>query len=633
MDRDYFLKLKKLVSLEERQEAEEIRSELADLSPQERELKGHALLNLVMDEQAYSPAGHLLVSLMRETKKPLPLFSLEVGDVAGLVSRKEKFQNAPVGTIYEKTRDVITIAFHKPLPASFTADYRFDLYRSINAGSYRKMNDALNAVIDARNTRLAHFRDISLRLRKPQSEAFDVHDSQFLDRKLNPSQKKAVAKCLQAKDIALIHGPPGTGKTTVLIELIRQSIRKRQSVFVTAPSNVACDNLLDRLIEAGANAVRLGHPARIGEKLRAHTFDFKIKLHPLAEVVRDLERDLSQLFKRQKSYGEKRYPGRDKARQAREEISELKRQKRELKKEIVKRVLTETEVFVGTPVSMTNREISDLAFDLLVFDEATQATEPMTWIPVARAKKVVMAGDPCQLPPTVRSREAEQGGLGLTLFERFYDLLGAEYKQLIEQQYRMNEKIMGFSSQVFYKGLLTADPSVKHHVLADLKGVKKTQETASSFLFLDTAGKGFEERLQEGSQSRYNSEEAELVLAELKKMLALGVPPAGIAVISPYSAQARLLSSVSPHPEIEIGSVDGFQGREKELVIVSLVRSNVEGDLGFLTDTRRMNVAMTRARRKLIVIGDSGTLSSIKFYKRFIQYAEKINGYQSVWER
>jgi superfamily I DNA and/or RNA helicase len=211
-------------------------------------------------------------------------------------------------------------------------------------------------------------------------------------------------------------------------------------------------------------------------------------------------------------------------------------------------------------------------------------------------------------------------------------VLGKDSKTLLERQYRMHETIMGFSSKEFYGGLLVADESVKSRTLADIPGVRDEPSTREPFLFVDTAGKGFEEKLEEGSESRYNPEEAMLVLEELKKLLDAGVKPEEIAVISPYSAQVRLLSSKTPDPAVEIDSVDGFQGREKDLVIVSLVRSNVEGDLGFLNDTRRMNVAMTRARRKLVVFGDSATLASIAFYRDFMKYAEDVNGYKSAWE-
>ncbi len=310
-----------------------------------------------------------------------------------------------------------------------------------------------------------------------------------------------------------------------------------------------------------------------------------------------------------------------------------------------------TQVFVGTPTSIQDKNLRDKEFDWVVIDEASQATEPISWIPITRASKVIMAGDHFQLPPTVRSKEAEAKGLGVTLFERFYEVLKPDSKALLDRQYRMNKMIMGFSSKIFYEDRLIADESVKDRTLWDLVGTDKCSETTKTFLkepfvFIDTAGKGFEEKLETGSESRYNPEEAELVIDQLRILLEAGVPESEIAIICPYSAQVRYLSRLvgsalvadrgqaqgQPVPDIEIDSVDGFQGREKEAVIVSLVRSNLLGEMGFLGDTRRMNVAMTRAKRKLIVIGDSSTLASLQFYKSFIEYAEKNNAYKTVWE-
>ncbi len=632
LDKNYFHFLKKLVALEENEENEEIREEFTQLSPKERELRGKALLSLVLEEKHFSPADHELATFSRQHQKPLPLFSLETGDVVSLFPENLNGVDFPVGTVYEKTSSTITVAFNKALPDWLEKGLLYQLHKSINRVTYKRMTEALDAVFETKNTRLADFRDISLKEKSPSSEKINANDIRWCDECLNASQKEAVRKALSAKDIILVHGPPGTGKTTALVEIIRQSVLRKQSVFVAAPSNTACDNVLERLIEKGLNVIRLGHPARIAVSLREHTLDFKLALHPLSQEIADRQAHLNRFFKRQERYREKRSPGRDAEREVRGQIEELKDEIRRLRKEIFSRVMKEAEAIVGTPTSIQDKSIREKTFDVLVIDEATQATEPLTWIPMTRAKKVIMAGDHFQLPPTVRSKEAEEKGLGITLFERFYEILDADYRQLLERQYRMNEKIMGFSSMEFYKNLLIADESVKSQTLSGIRGVKKCADTAEPFIFIDTAGKGFEEKLEEGSESRYNPEEAQLVLDQLKKMLELGVPPKGIAVISPYSAQVRLLASQSPDPDIEIDSVDGFQGREKELVVVSLVRSNMEGEMGFLADTRRMNVAMTRARCKLIVIGDSATLSSIKFYADFIKYAETIGGYKSVWE-
>ena len=625
--KNHFLFLKELIALEEKEENEEIQTQIVHLSPAERESRGLALLALVLKEKHFSPAGHVLATFSRETKKPLPLFSLETGDLVSLFPSRGRsgFSRAgrreyPTGTVYEKTKESITVAFHEPLPEWVEEDALYELHKSVNRVTYRRMHEALEAVLETRNTRLAVLRDISLGLEKPYVGKGEAPaKTRWFDPTLNASQREAVLKALRAKDIALVHGPPGTGKTTVLVEIIRQAVAEKKSVFVTAPSNTACDNLLERLVENGICALRLGHPARIATALREHTLDFRLALHSIGRTITRRQEEMHRLFKKE-----------GKARQ--DKIAELRQEIKAMRKEVFTRVMGETEVIVGTPSGVQDKAIREKIFDLVVIDEATQATEPTTWIPLVRAKKTVMAGDHFQLPPTVRSKEAEEKGLGVTLFERYYDLLDDPSKTLLERQYRMNEKIMGFSSKIFYKNLLVADESVRRQTLADLDGVERSAQTEEPLIFIDTAGKDFVEKLEEGSESRYNPEEAALLLSELKRMLAMGVPPAGIAVISPYSAQVRLLASQSPDPRVEIDSVDGFQGREKELVMVSLVRSNMEGELGFLADTRRMNVAMTRARRKLIVIGDSATLSAIKFYKDFMRYAQDVGGYKSVWE-
>jgi len=618
--------------LEESEEHEEIQNEFVNLSPLERELRGKALLALALNERHFSPAEHVLATFRRRNKKPLPLFSLEVGDIVSLVPEGERVPDFPTGTIYEKSSSTVTVAFNRPLPDWANDDLTYQLHKSINRVTYKRMTEALDAVAETRNTRLALFRDISLGEISPSIRRIKPSEFEWFNPGLNASQKEAVRKSVEANDIALIHGPPGTGKTTALVELVRQGIARKESIFVTAPSNTACDNLLERLVEQGVNALRLGHPARITTALREHTLDFKLALHPTGKIILRAQGELERLFKKEERARDRRDPGRDAMREIRDNITHLKNEIKNIKKEIFTLVMKETEAVVGTPTSMMDKALKNKFFDLLIIDEATQATEPVTWIPMTSAKKVVMAGDHFQLPPTVRSREAEEKGLGVTLFERYYEVLGPESKQLLERQYRMNEKIMGFSSKEFYDDLLVADDTVKYQTLAGLSSVTKTKDTDEPLLFIDTAGKGFEERLEEGSQSRFNPEEATLVLSELKKMLDLGVPPEEIAVISPYSAQVRFLTSRSPNPKVEIDSVDGFQGREKELVIVSLVRSNMEGEMGFLNDTRRMNVAMTRARRKLIVIGNSATLSSIKFYGDFMKYAETHGIYKSAWE-
>ncbi len=627
-DKEYFLFLKELVRLEEKEEFEQVRSEYTTLSPAERELRGKALLNLRLEERHYSPAGHFLSTFILEKKAALPIFTLEVGDMVSLVPKPASSDGYLSGTIYEKTLDSLTVAFQEEIPEADS----YELHRSVNRVTFKRMAETLDAVYQTQNTRLAVFRDISLRIRKAREEDREEGAIQWFDPGLNDSQREAVRKALSASDVMLVHGPPGTGKTTALVEIVRQSILRKQSVFVTAPSNTACDNLLERLVQKGVNVLRLGHPARVGEHLREHTLDFKLALHPVAKEIPKAEAEMARLKNRLERYHDRRSPGRDEEQALRREVSLLRQEIQNLRKEVFTRVMREASVVVGTPTGIQTKSVRERTFDMIVIDEATQATEPMAWIPMTAAGKVIMAGDHFQLPPTVRSKEADAKGLGRTLFERYYGILGPEFKSLLDRQYRMNEKIMGFSSRIFYENRLIADESVRSQTLSGLRGVKDMPETREPLLFIDTAGKGFEEKLETGSESRYNPEEAELVLSELKKMLEAGVPAEEIAVISPYSAQVRLLTSRFSAPGLEIDSVDGFQGREKEFVIVSLVRSNLTGELGFLNDTRRMNVAMTRARRRLVVVGDSATMSSLPFYKKFIAYAEQNGAYKSAWE-
>jgi ATP-dependent RNA/DNA helicase IGHMBP2 len=289
-------------------------------------------------------------------------------------------------------------------------------------------------------------------------------------------------------------------------------------------------------------------------------------------------------------------------------------------------------VLCATLTGLNNDVLGQRQFDLAVIDEAGQSTEPACWLPLMRCRRLVMAGDHCQLPPTVISQEAAQEGFAVSLLERLVSLHGRMVTRRLEVQYRMHEAIMGFSSAQFYDGSLEAHGSVRGHLLCHLPEVAPQPFTQVPVEFIDTAGAGYDEQPEPDGESRRNPGEAELVCRKVQAMLAAGVPAESIAVISPYAAQVRLLRDKLAVPGLEIDSVDGFQGREKEAVVLSLVRSNQEGEVGFLGDVRRMNVALTRARRKLLVIGDSATLSSHPFYQSLFSYFEFLGAYQSVWE-
>ena len=298
----------------------------------------------------------------------------------------------------------------------------------------------------------------------------------------------------------------------------------------------------------------------------------------------------------------------------------------------MERVLDGVAIVCSTTTALDDEILGRRSFDLAVVDEACQSTEPGCWIPLLRCRRVVLAGDHCQLPPTVLSAEAAAKGFGVSLLERLAALYGPTATRRLQVQYRMHEAIMRFSSAEFYDGELQADPSVAGHLLQDLPGVRPDALTEKPVLFIDTAGAGFDEHVEPEGESRFNPEEARLVSRQVRALLEMGLAARDIAVIAPYGAQVALLRETLPVPDLEIDTVDGFQGREKEAVLVSLVRSNRENEIGFLGDVRRMNVALTRARRHLWVIGDSATLAAHPFYQRLVTYFEAIGAYRSIWE-
>jgi predicted DNA helicase len=402
-------------------------------------------------------------------------------------------------------------------------------------------------------------------------------------------------------------------------------------VLVSAPSNLAVDNLFERLLGFGERVVRLGHPARVLPALREHTLDLLVERHQDVRLARKFVKQALSLF-READRHTRAAPKPGARRQLREDAKSLLADARRLEMQAVDSILDSASVLCATTTGLDSQVLGARHFDLAVIDEACQSTEPGCWLPLLRCDRVVLAGDHCQLPPTVVSQEAAAEGFSVSLFERLMALYGRPIAQRLTVQYRMHEAIMGFSSTEFYDGALEADPSVGRHLLAELPGVKDALPTRSPVEFIDTAGAGFDEEMEPDGESRLNRQEAELARRKVQELLDCGVRPADIAVIAPYAAQVRLLRERLAVPGLEIDSVDGFQGREKEAVVISLVRSNPKGEIGFLRDVRRINVALTRAKRKLLVIGDSATLAGEPFYQRMIEYFESLGAYKTVWD-
>jgi ATP-dependent RNA/DNA helicase IGHMBP2 len=436
---------------------------------------------------------------------------------------------------------------------------------------------------------------------------------------------------LTAEDVAILHGPPGTGKTTTLIELIRQITRTGQRVLAVAPSNIAVDSLFEKLVAAGEKAIRVGHPARVLPELRPYTLDALVETHPNVKLARKLARDAYALREQAARYTRARpEPGERRAK--RQEAKKMLADARKIEDQVAESLLNSARVVCATLTGLDRDLLDSQHFDWCIMDEASQSTEAAAWSPLQIVDRLVLAGDHFQLPPTIISTQAAAEGFNVSLLERLIEQPGLDIARRLTVQYRMHQDIMKFSSQEFYQDSLVADGAVRDHLLQDLPGLAANELTGTPVHFIDTAGASYDESAEPEGESLFNLSEAELVVEKVQTLLEAGLPAAEIAVISPYSAQVRLLRERLQQPELEIDSVDGFQGREKEAVIVSLVRSNRAGTIGFLEDVRRMNVALTRSRRKLVVIGDSATIAAHPFYQRMLAYFESIGAYHSVWE-
>ena len=503
---------------------------------------------------------------------------------------------------------------------------RFRLDLSADEITRKRQASALQSVEDARG-RAAALRDVLLGDSEPRFT--DLPTCEF-STTLNGSQQDAVRFALSAQDLAIIHGPPGTGKTTTVVELISQAVDQGNRVLACAPSNTAVDNLLERLIDRGRKVVRVGHPARVNERLRSFTLDVQTIGHEAMKVVRDMIREAEDLFRKAGRFTRAR-PAPGARQEMRREAKRLKADARLLEQQAVESVLDRADIVCAT-TAFNEELLGAHHFDLAVIDEACQSTEPGCWIPVLRADRIVLAGDHCQLPPTVLSTTAARQGLTTSLLERLVEHYGETVTRQLDIQYRMHADIMQFSSQQFYENRLVADETVASHLLHELPMVQSSPLTEEPVTFIDTAGADWDEELEPEGESKCNPQEGALLLGKVRQLHAAGLSLRDIAIITPYAAQVRWLRQQWDGDDLEIDTVDGFQGREKEAVLISCVRSNREGQIGFLADTRRMNVALTRARRKLIVVGNSATLGGHEFYAALLAHFEFIGAYHSIWE-
>lgn len=622
-----FDKLAELLQTEKEEDLEQFKSRIQRLPLTERRDNGYAWYPVQVLKTGYTYGDRAYVTLSRETHEDMP-HHFRAGRVVNFFTQQagtNKPERSGVVNYVNKKRMQI-ILNSKDFPdwigmGLIGVDLLFD------DRTYKEMEKALKTVQEAKKGRLPELRNILLGIEPPR---FAPVNNPIAHPGLNDSQNQAIDQILAAQDVTVVHGPPGTGKTTTLVQAVKRLSEQEHNILVTAPSNTAVDLLVERIAAEGLNVTRIGNISRVDESVIRHTLEMKLASHPEAKNIKKVKVQAAEARRNAQKYKRRFGPEERAARnQAYQDARELSAWARQLEDRLIEQILDGSQVIAATLVGTSNDILSHRKFRTVFIDEAAQALEPATWIPIARASRVVFMGDPYQLPPTVKSQEAARNGLSTTLIEKLLTRLPEV--SLLNVQYRMNEHIMAFSNSVFYKKELKAAPSVKAHRI--------DTEANHPLIFIDTAGCGFDEKVHPKYKSRYNPEEFLILrehLYQLKEAFSLeDLPP--IAIISPYREQVvHIEQMVEEDPALAnlpltINTIDGFQGQERDIVYISLVRSNTKGEIGFLKDYRRMNVAMTRARKQLVIVGDSATIGGDRFYSDFLAYCEQQGLYQTAW--
>ena len=617
-----------LLEIEYNYEKEEFRKQTETMGVERKVRRGDAWFPISIGRSYYNSLNQMVVEVMRqpgsdiehnfEAGRPVCFFTIKNDtSTAGVKNTKvgSKLQYLSfTATVSYAEQDRMVVA----LPDSGRI---VDLQRQDALGvqlffdetSYRLMFEALDRVIRARSGRLADLRDIFYTKAPASRYTFDAMRFPWL----NASQEKAVNEVLWAKDVAVVHGPPGTGKTTTLVEAIFETLRRESQVLVCAQSNMAVDWISEKLVDRGINVLRIGNPTRVNDKMLSFTYERRFEAHP----------DYPQLWSIRKAIRELRQQ-RKHADSWHQKMDRLKSRATELELRIRSSLFGEARVIASTLTGAANRVLEGEKYSTLFIDEAAQALEAACWIAIRKAGRVILAGDHCQLPPTVKSIMALKGGLGKTLMERIVENK-PETVTLLKMQYRMNEQIMKFSSEWFYNGMVESAPTVSHRGILDYD---------TPMMWIDTAECDGKEEFVGENFGRINRAEAELTLQTLQQYLEkigkqrILEESIDVGIISPYRAQVQLLRKELRKREffrpyrhlLTVNTVDGFQGQERDIILISLVRSNDGGDIGFLRDLRRMNVAITRARMKLIILGSSETMTSHPFYKKLYEYVGQL---------
>ena len=633
-----------LLQLEYYTEKEAFRKLTEQMGMQRKVKRGDAWYPLRVGKSFYNSLNQRAIEVFRTSDQDIehnfefgrPVMFFKVKNEEGKMKNSTLKYFSFTGTVnyVDGDRMVITVPDSAPLLDLQQATEEIGIQLSFDETSYKLMFEALDRTMKAKNNRLAYLRDLFYSHQKAAKFTFEPMRFPWL----NPTQEKAVNEVLWAKDVAIVHGPPGTGKTTTLVEAINETLMRESQVLVCAQSNMAVDWISEKLVDRGVNVLRIGNPTRVNDKMLGFTYERRFEAHPDYPQLWAIRKAIRELRKNRKKGSESYH----------QKLERLKSRATELEIRINSELLGEARVIACTLVGSAHRLLEGMKFGTLFIDEAAQALEAACWIPMRRASRVILAGDHCQLPPTVKSIAALRAGLGKTLMERIAENK-PEVVTLLKIQYRMNEEIMRFSSDWFYHGEVESAPQIKYRsILEDdspITWIDTSNEENQVTIEGDDVVSGekrddmnFHEQFVGESFGRINKAEADLTLLTLAEYLTqvgkrrVLEESIDVGIISPYRAQVQYLKRLLKKYEffkpyrrlISVNTVDGFQGQERDVILISLVRSNDEGQIGFLKDLRRMNVAMTRARMKLIILGDKNTMTKHPFYQKLWEYVEGL---------
>ncbi len=647
------LQQRTLLQLEYYTEKEAFRKLTEQMGMQRKVKQGDAWFPLQVGKSFYNSLNQTAIEVFRTSDQDIE-HNFEFGRPV-MFFRSERSEELKyfsfTGTVsyVDGDRMVVTVPDSAPLLELQQSTDPIGVQLSFDETSYKLMFEALDRVMKAKNNRLAYLRDLFYSHQKAGRFSFEPMKFPWL----NPTQERAVNEVLWAKDVAIVHGPPGTGKTTTLVEAINETLMRESQVLVCAQSNMAVDWISEKLVDRGINVLRIGNPTRVNDKMLGFTYERRFESHPDYPQLWAIRKAIRELRKNRKKGSENYH----------QKMDRLKSRAAEIELRINAELFGEARVIACTLVGSAHHLLEGMKFGTLFIDEAAQALEAACWIPMKRASRVVLAGDHCQLPPTIKSIAALRAGLGKTLMERIAENK-PEVVTLLKIQYRMNDEIMRFSSDWFYGGKVESAPQIKYRSVLDydhpitwidtsneenqitIEGEDAPEDSASTASSVSAANQNsdlnFKEQFVGESFGRINKAEAELTLLTLAEYFTkIGKQRVleeriDVGIISPYRAQVQYLKKLIKKYEffkpyrrlISVNTVDGFQGQERDVILISLVRSNDEGQIGFLKDLRRMNVAMTRARMKLIILGNKDTMTKHPFYKKLWEYVEAINNYE-----